>query len=122
MAMAIKNVISVLPAMFIRSSAVSKKEKHSSRKNTVQCSSDMMAAIFRKPLHSMAFTDGMRLSSSRSEGKNTRSIHGAAKPANVIAPAATPGVPAKRSMRKPSTKPSSTYNHRGVSAERISRK
>ena len=70
----------------------------------------------------MAFTDGMRLSSSRSEGKNTRSIHGAAKPANVIAPAATPGVPAKRSMRKPITKPSSTYNHRGVSAERIRRK
>ena len=67
MAMAIKNVISVLPAMFIRSSAVSKKEKHSSRKNTVQCSSDMMAAIFRKPLHSMAFTDGMRLSAGQKQ-------------------------------------------------------
>ena len=70
-------------------------------------------------LHVIVRAPGRKSSSSLSSGAKNCSTPGVHSPVSVREPAATPGVVLTASMQSPVTKPTTTYNHRGVPWRRM---
>ena len=105
--------------MLSSSATTRKKVKLSSRWKPATVTKESVAANFKNPDHVIVRAPGRKSSSSLSSGAKNCSTPGVHSPVSVREPAATPGVVLTASMQSPVTKPTTTYNHRGVPWRRM---